>query len=60
MENNRLKLHFLCFFYNADLDFASLARGYCLLQMPKMPETRGKSFPDFEPTDIEINKIPFK
>uniref|UniRef100_W5LL17 ATP-dependent RNA helicase n=1 Tax=Astyanax mexicanus TaxID=7994 RepID=W5LL17_ASTMX len=31
-----------------DLDFASLARGFALLRMPKMPELRGKSFPGFE------------
>ncbi|XP_026888065.2 ATP-dependent RNA helicase DDX55 [Electrophorus electricus] len=31
-----------------DLDFASLARGFALLRMPKMPELRGKTFPDFE------------
>ncbi|TSM28102.1 ATP-dependent RNA helicase DDX55 [Bagarius yarrelli] len=31
-----------------DLDFAALARGFALLRMPKMPELRGKSFPDFE------------
>ncbi|KAK2823303.1 hypothetical protein Q7C36_019903 [Tachysurus vachellii] len=31
-----------------DLDFAALARGFALLRMPKMPELRGKTFPDFE------------
>ncbi|XP_062870869.1 ATP-dependent RNA helicase DDX55 isoform X2 [Trichomycterus rosablanca] len=31
-----------------DLDFASLARGFALLRLPKMPELRGKTFPDFE------------
>uniref|UniRef100_A0A8C4LXE4 ATP-dependent RNA helicase n=1 Tax=Equus asinus asinus TaxID=83772 RepID=A0A8C4LXE4_EQUAS len=30
-----------------DLDFARLARGFALLRMPKMPELRGKQFPDF-------------
>ncbi|KAK2119656.1 ATP-dependent RNA helicase ddx55 [Saguinus oedipus] len=42
-----------------DLDFASLARGFALLRMPKMPELRGKQFPDFVPVDINvcINKI---
>ncbi|EPY85815.1 ATP-dependent RNA helicase DDX55, partial [Camelus ferus] len=34
-----------------DLDFASLARGFALLRMPKMPELRGKQFPDFVPVD---------
>lgn len=27
-----------------DLDFASLAQGFALLRMPKMPELRGKQF----------------
>ncbi|KAM3600546.1 uncharacterized protein V6R79_024979 [Siganus canaliculatus] len=31
-----------------DLDFASLARGFALLRLPKMPELRGKTFPDLE------------
>ncbi|KAL7848141.1 hypothetical protein AOLI_G00228590 [Acnodon oligacanthus] len=38
-----------------DLDFASLARGFALLRMPKMPELRGKTFPDFEEvTDTDL------
>ncbi|KAI4882326.1 hypothetical protein NFI96_017499, partial [Prochilodus magdalenae] len=37
-----------------DLDFASLARGFALLRMPKMPELRGKRFPNFqEVTDTD-------
>ncbi|CAO2629679.1 ATP-dependent RNA helicase DDX55 [Lemmus lemmus] len=43
-----------------DLDFASLARGFALLRMPRMPELRGKQFPDFVPTDINTDMIPFK
>ncbi|GAB1290191.1 RNA helicase [Apodemus speciosus] len=43
-----------------DLDFASLARGFALLRMPRMPELRGKQFPDFVPVDIDTNTIPFK
>uniref|UniRef100_F7HKB7 ATP-dependent RNA helicase n=1 Tax=Callithrix jacchus TaxID=9483 RepID=F7HKB7_CALJA len=43
-----------------DLDFASLARGFALLRMPKMPELRGKQFPDFVPVDINTDTIPFK
>ncbi|XP_036027831.1 ATP-dependent RNA helicase DDX55 [Onychomys torridus] len=43
-----------------DLDFASLARGFALLRMPRMPELRGRQFPDFVPTDIDTNTIPFK
>uniref|UniRef100_A0A5F9D0D0 ATP-dependent RNA helicase n=1 Tax=Oryctolagus cuniculus TaxID=9986 RepID=A0A5F9D0D0_RABIT len=43
-----------------DLDFASLARGFALLRMPKMPELRGKHFPDFVPVDVDTDTIPFK
>ncbi|XP_036451452.1 ATP-dependent RNA helicase DDX55 [Colossoma macropomum] len=42
-----------------DLDFASLARGFALLRMPKMPELRGKTFPDFEEV-IDTDLIRFK
>ncbi|KAM6155786.1 ATP-dependent RNA helicase DDX55 [Rhynchocyon petersi] len=43
-----------------DLDFASLARGFALLKMPRMPELRGKQFPDFVPVDVNTDTIPFK
>uniref|UniRef100_A0ACB8G010 ATP-dependent RNA helicase ddx55 n=2 Tax=Sphaerodactylus townsendi TaxID=933632 RepID=A0ACB8G010_9SAUR len=43
-----------------DLDFASLARGFALLKMPRMPELKGKTFPDFEPVDINTDSIAFK
>ncbi|XP_074061528.1 ATP-dependent RNA helicase DDX55 isoform X4 [Macrotis lagotis] len=43
-----------------DLDFASLARGFALLRMPKMPELRGKQFPDFVPVTIDTDTIAFK
>ncbi|XP_024614302.1 ATP-dependent RNA helicase DDX55 isoform X2 [Neophocaena asiaeorientalis asiaeorientalis] len=43
-----------------DLDFASLARGFGLLRMPRMPELRGKQFPDFVPVDVSTDSIPFK
>ncbi|XP_021554182.1 ATP-dependent RNA helicase DDX55 isoform X3 [Neomonachus schauinslandi] len=43
-----------------DLDFARLARGFALLRMPKMPELRGRQFPDFAPADINTDTIPFK
>lgn len=43
----------------SDLDFAALARGFALLRMPKMPELRGKTFPDF--TEIaDTDSIRFK
>ncbi|XP_021113276.1 ATP-dependent RNA helicase DDX55 isoform X2 [Heterocephalus glaber] len=43
-----------------DLDFASLARGFALLRMPRMPELKGKQFPDFVPVDVNTDTIPFK
>ncbi|XP_010220449.1 PREDICTED: ATP-dependent RNA helicase DDX55 isoform X2 [Tinamus guttatus] len=43
-----------------DLDFASLAKGFALLKMPKMPELRGKCFSDFIPVTINTDSIPFK
>ncbi|XP_013359004.1 PREDICTED: ATP-dependent RNA helicase DDX55 isoform X2 [Chinchilla lanigera] len=43
-----------------DLDFASLARGFALLRMPRMPELKGKQFPDFMPVDVDTDTIPFK
>nr|XP_056715414.1 ATP-dependent RNA helicase DDX55 [Euleptes europaea] len=43
-----------------DLDFASLARGFALLKMPRMPELKGKTFLDFEPVDINTDSIAFK
>lgn len=44
----------------ADLDFAALARGFALLRLPKMPELRGRSFPDFQETAVDTDAIPFK
>ncbi|KAL2100481.1 hypothetical protein ACEWY4_004875 [Coilia grayii] len=43
-----------------DLDFAALARGFALLRMPKMPELRGKSFPDFQEEAVDTDSIRFK
>ncbi|KAM5312436.1 ATP-dependent RNA helicase DDX55 isoform 2-T2 [Glossophaga mutica] len=43
-----------------DLDFAALARGFALLRMPRMPELRGRQFPDFVPVDVDTDTIPFK
>ncbi|XP_060105224.1 ATP-dependent RNA helicase DDX55 [Heteronotia binoei] len=43
-----------------DLDFASLARGFALLKMPRMPELKGKTFLDFEPVDVDTDSIAFK
>ncbi|XP_061553802.1 ATP-dependent RNA helicase DDX55 isoform X2 [Phycodurus eques] len=43
-----------------DLDFASVARGFALLRLPKMPELRGKSFPDFQPAPLDTENIRYK
>nr|XP_028567028.1 ATP-dependent RNA helicase DDX55 [Podarcis muralis] len=43
-----------------DLDFSSLARGFGLLKMPRMPELKGKCFSDFTPVDIDTDTIAFK
>uniref|UniRef100_A0A667YG26 ATP-dependent RNA helicase n=1 Tax=Myripristis murdjan TaxID=586833 RepID=A0A667YG26_9TELE len=43
-----------------DLDFAALARGFALLRMPKMPELRGKTFPDFTETTVDTDTIRYK
>ncbi|MGH0152279.1 UNVERIFIED_CONTAM: hypothetical protein FKN15_054516 [Acipenser sinensis] len=43
-----------------DLDFASMARGFALLRLPKMPELKGKSFPGFVPELIDTDSIPYK
>ncbi|XP_008285566.1 ATP-dependent RNA helicase DDX55 [Stegastes partitus] len=43
-----------------DLDFASLARGFALLRMPKMPELRGKTFPQFTKETVDTDTIRYK
>lgn len=48
------------FVFLPDLDFASLARGFALLRLPKMPELRGKTFPDFVETTVDTNSIRYK
>uniref|UniRef100_A0A3Q2QE74 ATP-dependent RNA helicase n=1 Tax=Fundulus heteroclitus TaxID=8078 RepID=A0A3Q2QE74_FUNHE len=42
-----------------DLDFVSMARGFSLLRLPKMPELKGKSFPEFE-TTVDTDSIRYK
>uniref|UniRef100_A0A8C9ZNN6 ATP-dependent RNA helicase n=1 Tax=Sander lucioperca TaxID=283035 RepID=A0A8C9ZNN6_SANLU len=43
-----------------DVDFAALARGFALLRLPKMPELRGKHFPDFPATTVDTETIRYK
>ena len=47
-------------FDSSDLDIEELAQGYGLLRMPKMPELKGKKFPNFEQAEIDVSKITFK
>lgn len=37
-----------------------MARGFALLRLPKMPELRGKSFPDFTETTVDTETIRYK
>ncbi|XP_075033390.1 ATP-dependent RNA helicase DDX55 [Mixophyes fleayi] len=43
-----------------DLDFSTLAHGFALLRMPRMPELRGKDISDFVPTCIDTDTITYK
>ncbi|XP_020511065.2 ATP-dependent RNA helicase DDX55 [Labrus bergylta] len=43
-----------------DLNYATLARGFALLRLPKMPELRGKYFPGFTQTTIDTETIRYK
>ncbi|XP_068561752.1 LOW QUALITY PROTEIN: ATP-dependent RNA helicase DDX55 [Cebidichthys violaceus] len=43
-----------------DLNFATLARGFALLRMPKMPELKGKTIPGFTRTTLDTDTIRYK
>ncbi|XP_037340198.1 ATP-dependent RNA helicase DDX55 [Pungitius pungitius] len=43
-----------------DLNFSTLARGFALLRMPKMPELKGKTFPGFDRTALDTDTIRYK
>ena len=57
-----MHLHVMTFWLPAvpDLDIAKLAKGFALLQLPKMPELKGKTFTDFKPETVDVAQIPFK
>ncbi|PNF27904.1 ATP-dependent RNA helicase DDX55 [Cryptotermes secundus] len=42
-----------------DLNFGTLATGFGLLKLPKMPELQGKDVSDFEEVHIDFNSIPY-
>lgn len=37
-----------------------MARGFALLRLPKMPELKGKKFPDFIETTVDTETIRYK
>jgi len=43
-----------------DLDFGQLATGFALLQLPKMPELKGKDIAGFQPIISDANEIKYK
>ncbi|XP_054468289.1 ATP-dependent RNA helicase DDX55 [Anoplopoma fimbria] len=43
-----------------DLNFATLARGFALLRMPKMPELKGKTVPGFTRMALDTDTIRYK
>uniref|UniRef100_A0A3Q0RHB3 ATP-dependent RNA helicase n=1 Tax=Amphilophus citrinellus TaxID=61819 RepID=A0A3Q0RHB3_AMPCI len=47
-------------FRTKDLDFACLARGFALLRLPRMPELKDKTFPDFTETTVDTDTIRYK
>lgn len=42
-----------------DLDFGKLATGFGLLKIPRMPETKGKIFPNFMSVPVDTNEISY-
>ncbi|XP_069021926.1 ATP-dependent RNA helicase DDX55 [Embiotoca jacksoni] len=47
-------------FRTKDLDFACVAHGFALLRLPRMPELKGKDFPDFVKTPVDTDTIRYK
>ena len=42
-----------------ELDIGKLANGFGLLQLPKMPELKGKVIDGFRKADVDLTKIPY-
>ena len=42
------------------MDIGKLATGFGLLQLPKMPELKGKKIEGFKNADTDINSIPYQ
>lgn len=47
-------------FRTKDLDFGCLAHGFALLRLPRMPELKDKTFPDFIETTVDTDTIRYK
>ncbi|KAL4004372.1 apelin [Sarotherodon galilaeus] len=47
-------------FRTKDLDFGCLACGFALLRLPRMPELKDKTFPDFIETTVDTDTIRYK
>ena len=58
--NTSLIIQLSCLSFPLDLDFSAMAKGFALLRMPKMPELKDKSFPDFVRTEIDTDTIRYK
>jgi len=43
-----------------ELPLGEMATSMGLLQLPKMPELKGKTVLDFTPADVDLNSIPYK
>jgi len=43
-----------------DLNYGSVAKGFGLLRMPRMPELKNVKVVDFKPAEVDIAKIPYK
>lgn len=43
-----------------DLDIGKLATGFGLLNLPKMHEFKGKTILNFDPADVDVDKIPYR
>ena len=48
------------FVFATDLDVAKLFVGFGLIKIPRMPELKGKNFPNFVEENIDFNSIAFK
>ena len=43
-----------------ELPLGALATGMGLLQLPRMPELKGRTVTDFTPADVDLNAVPYR